>query len=103
MVDGDRTIGELARQIESMRRDQAQQARALQDQLRSLVSLEYLNLLEKRLNDRITDIVKDIAEEETERKAEIGSLRAGIRYIIGLLVAAAAIIIPLLFRAGGAS
>ncbi|HEU4542568.1 MAG TPA: hypothetical protein VFR23_15685, partial [Jiangellaceae bacterium] len=70
MVDGDRTIGELARQIESMRRDQAQQARALQDQLRSLVSLEYLNLLEKRLNDRITDIVKDIAEEEAERKAE---------------------------------
>lgn len=97
--DGDRTIGELARQIEAMRRDQAQQARAIQDQLRSLVSLEYLNLLEGRLSDRMNNIAEDV----NDRKNEINSLRSNIRYIIGIVIAGAAIIIPLLLQAQGSA
>ena len=97
----DRTIGELARQIEGMRRDFHGQFSTMHTQLARLVSLEYLGQVEGRLAERVADVAKDIADEKGERKSDIASIRSFQRYLVGIVIAVAAIIIPLAFNLQG--
>lgn len=97
----DRTLGELARQIEGMRRDNQQQFAAMHTAMARLVSVDYLGQVEARLGDRIIDVAKDVAEEKLERKTELSSIRAFQRYLVGILVAVAAIVVPLALNLPG--
>jgi hypothetical protein len=100
-VPDDRTLGELARQIEGMRRDNQDQFASLNAHIGRLVSHEYLALVEARLSDRVSIVVADIAEEKAERKTELSSIRSFQRYLVGVLVAVAAILVPLVLNLTG--
>lgn len=96
------TVGELARLIQGMRADQAAQFRGLREEISKLVSVDYLALHEKLLSARIDMVVKDVGSEVADRQSDTSGIRSFQRWMVGVVVAVAAIVIPLVIslRAG---